>query len=313
MLSFIAKRALSVVPVMAVVSVVVFLLLRLSPGDPALVIAGENADAAAIERIRETLGLDRPLLTQFLIWGGNLLQGDLGTSIFSNLPVTTLIMQRIEPTLSLALATMIFAIAVAVPLGTIAGATAGSWLDRTLMAVSVVGFSVPAFVLGYCLIWLFSLKLGLLPVQGFTSISEGIAPFLRSIALPTLTLGLAYLVLIARITRASVLEIMGDDHVRTARAKGVRERVVVTRHVLRNAAIPILTVIGIGVALLISGVVVIETVFNIPGVGRLVVDAILKRDYPVIQGVILLFSATYVLINLSIDVGYALLDPRVRY
>jgi peptide/nickel transport system permease protein len=172
MLTFLAKRALAVVPVMVLVSIVVFLLLRLSPGDPALVIAGENADAEAIERIREALGLDRPLLTQFAIWAGNLLRGDLGTSIFSNLPVTTLIMQRIEPTLSLALATMIFAIAVAVPLGTIAGATAGSWLDRTLMAVSVIGFSVPAFVLGYCLIWVFSLKLGLLPVQGFTSIRE---------------------------------------------------------------------------------------------------------------------------------------------
>jgi peptide/nickel transport system permease protein len=313
MLPFVAKRALAVVPVMAVVSVVVFLLLRLSPGDPALVIAGENADAEAIARIRETLGLDRPLVSQFAIWAGNLLKGDLGTSIFSNMPVTTLIMQRIEPTLSLALATMVFAISVAVPLGTIAGATAGSWLDRGLMAGSVIGFSIPAFVLGYCLIWVFSLKLGLLPVQGFTSIREGVGPFLRSIALPTLTLGLAYLVLIARITRASVLEIMGEDHVRTARAKGVVERVVVTRHVLRNAAIPILTVIGIGVALLISGVVVIETVFNIPGVGRLVVDAILKRDYPVIQGVILLFSAAYVLINLAIDIGYALLDPRVRY
>ena len=313
MLAFIAKRMLAVIPVMAVVSIVVFLLLRLSPGDPALVIAGENADAEAVQRIRVALGLDQPLLTQFLVWLRTMLSGDLGTSIYTNLPVADLILQRVEPTLSLALATMIFAILVAVPLGTVAGATAGSWLDRTLMVVSVVGFSVPAFVLGYCMIYVFSLKLGWAPVQGFTSISKGFLPFLRTIALPTVTLGLAYMVLIARITRASVLEMMGEDFIRTARAKGVVERLVVTHHALRNAAIPILTVIGIGVALLISGVVVIETVFNIPGVGRLVVDAILKRDYPVIQGVILLFSAVYVLINLTIDIGYALLDPRVRY
>ncbi len=313
MLAFIAKRTLAVVPVMLVVAGVVFLLLRLSPGDPALIIAGEDADAATVERIRVVLGLDQPLLWQFLIWVRNMLTGDLGTSIFSNMPVADLVLQRLEPTLSLACTTMAFAILFAVPLGTIAGATAGSWLDRALMVVSVVGFSVPAFVLGYCMIYLFSLQLGWLPVQGFTSITKGVGPFLRSIALPTLTLGLAYMVLIARITRASVLEMMGEDFIRTARAKGVAERLVVTRHALRNAAIPILTVIGIGVALLIGGVVVIETVFNIPGIGRLVVDAILKRDYPVIQGVILLFSGVYVLINLAIDIGYALLDPRVRY
>lgn len=313
MFAFLAKRMLAVIPVMAIVAVVVFLLLRLSPGDPALVIAGDNADPEAVQRIRVALGLDQPLLTQFWVWLRHMLSGDLGTSIFSKLPVTDLILQRAEPTLSLALATMVFAISVAIPLGTIAGATAGSWLDRSLMAVSVVGFSLPAFVLGYCMIYVFALQLGWAPVQGFTSISRGFLPFLHSIALPALTLGLAYMVLIARITRASVLEMMGEDFIRTARAKGVVERLVVTHHALRNAAIPILTIIGIGVALLISGVVVIETVFNIPGIGRLVVDAILKRDYPVIQGVILLFSAVYVLINLAIDVGYALLDPRVRY
>jgi peptide/nickel transport system permease protein len=312
MFAFIVKRTLATVPVMAVVSVVVFLLLRLSPGDPALVIAGDNADAATIQRIHAALGLDKPLIWQFFIWLRHILEGDLGTSIFSNLPVTALIMQRAEPTLSLALATMIFSIVIAVPLGTIAGATAGSWLDRVLMVVSVIGFSVPSFVLGYCVIYVFSLQLGWLPVQGFASISHGVLPFLRTIALPTFTLGLAYMVLIARITRASVLEMMGEDFIRTARAKGVTERLVVTRHALRNASIPILTVIGIGVALLIGGVVVIETVFNLPGIGSLVVDAILKRDYPVIQGVILLFSAVYVLINLAIDIGYALLDPRVR-
>lgn len=313
MLVFIAKRVLTVLPIMAVVSVVVFLLLHLTPGDPALVIAGENADAAAVERVRETLGLDKPLPTQFLIWWGNLLRGDLGISIFSNLPVSELILQRVEPTLSLTITTVLFSIVIAIPVGTIAGATAGSWLDRGLMAASVIGFSVPVFVLGYCLIYVFSLQLDLLPVQGFTRIREGFIPFLRSIALPTITLGLAYLVLVARITRATVLEMMGEDFIRTARAKGLKERLVVTRHALRNSAIPILTVIGIGVGLLIGGVIVIETVFNIPGIGGLVFDAILKRDYPVIQGVILLFSAVYVLINLVIDISYALLDPRIRY
>jgi peptide/nickel transport system permease protein len=313
MLTFVAKRVLSLIPVIVVVAIVVFLLLRLSPGDPAVVIAGDNADAAAIERIRASLGLDQPLVTQFFIWAGSLLQGDLGISIFSKIPVTDLILQRLEPTVSLALTTLFFSVLIAVPLGTIAGATAGSWLDRSLMLVSVLGFSIPAFVLGYCLIYVFSLQLRILPVQGFSSIRQGIGPFLSTIALPTMTMGLAYLVLIARITRASVLEMMGEDFIRTARAKGVKERIVVTRHALRNSAIPILTVIGIGVALLISGVVVIETVFNIPGVGRLVVDAILKRDYPVIQGIILMFSGTYVLINLAIDIGYAFLDPRVRY
>ena len=313
MLAFIAKRVLSLIPVIVVVAIVVFLLLRLSPGDPAVVIAGDNADAAAIERIRASLGLDQPLVTQFFIWAGSLLQGDLGISIFSKIPVTDLILQRLEPTVSLALTTLFFSVLIAVPLGTIAGATAGSWLDRSLMLVSVLGFSIPAFVLGYCLIYVFSLQLRILPVQGFSSIRQGIGPFLSTIALPTMTMGLAYLVLIARITRASVLEMMGEDFIRTARAKGVKERIVVTRHALRNSAIPILTVIGIGVALLISGVVVIETVFNIPGVGRLVVDAILKRDYPVIQGIILMFSGIYVLINLAIDIGYAFLDPRVRY
>lgn len=313
MLGFVLKRLLGLIPVIVVVSIVVFLLLRLSPGDPAVVIAGDNADDATIERIRVSLGLDQPLITQFFIWIGSLLRGDMGISIFSNIPVTQLILQRIEPTASLALTTLVFSLLIAVPLGTIAGATAGSWLDRSLMLVSVLGFSVPAFVLGYCLIYVFSLELRLLPVQGFVSISQGIRPFLSSVALPTMTLGLAYLVLIARITRASVLEMMGEDYIRTARAKGVKERIVVTRHALRNSAIPILTVVGIGIALLISGVVVIETVFNIPGVGRLVVDAILKRDYPVIQGVILLFSGVYVLVNLAIDIGYAFLDPRVRY
>jgi len=312
-LFFIVRRVFSLVPVVFIVAIVIFALLRLSPGDPALVIAGDNADVATIARIRASLGLDESLLTQFFVWIRAVLSGDLGTSVFSQMPVRDLILQRLEPTLCLAVATLIFAIAIAVPLGTIAGARAGSWLDRGLMFASVLGFSVPVFVLGYLLIYVFSLQLRLLPVQGFVSIREDWRQFFASIALPTMALGLAYLVLIARITRASVLEMMGEDFIRTARAKGVRESFIITRHALRNAAVPILTVIGLGVALLISGVVVIEITFNIPGIGRLVVDAILKRDYPVIQGVILLFSVAYVVINLLIDIGYAFLDPRIRY
>lgn len=312
MYSMIAKRVLATIPVMAVVSVAVFLMLRLSPGDPALIIAGEDANAESIERVRIALGLNRSLLEQFWIWAGDLLQGDLGTSIFTRIPVAELIAQRVEPTLSLTVVTIVLSVVVAVPLGTIAGATAGSWLDRTVMSVSVLGFSLPLFVLGYCLIFLFSLQLDVLPVQGFISISEGLWPFLGHMLLPATTLGLSYAVLIARITRANVLETMGEDYIRTARAKGVKERIVVTRHALRNSSIPVLTVIGLGLANLISGVVIVETVFNVPGIGRLVVDAILKRDYPVIQGVILVLSGVYVLVNLTIDLCYFLLDPRVR-
>lgn len=313
MYRIVAKRVLSVIPVMVIVAAVVFLILRLSPGDPAVVIAGDTASAETIEQIRSALGLDRPILEQFWIWIINLASGDLGTSIFSKLPVTDLILQRVEPTVSLALTTIVFAVVVAVPLGTLAGANAGSRFDRFIMTASVVGFSVPAFVLAYCLVYVFSLQLGWFPVQGFTSITQGFVPFVRSITLPTVTLGLVFVVLIARITRASVLEALAEDHIKTARAKGIAESLVVLRHALRNAAIPILTVIGIGVALLVGGVVIVETVFNIPGIGRLVVDAVLKRDYPVIQGVILVLSGVYVAVNLVLDIAYIMLDPRIRY
>ena len=313
MVTFIAKRLLAMIPVMVVVALVVFLILHLTPGDPAGVIAGDDGTPEDIARIRAALGLDRALHVQLGLWFWNLLQGDLGISVFSNFPVTELIAQRVEPTLSLALTTIAFAVLVAVPLGTLAAWRSGMLIDRAVMLVAVLGFSVPSFVLGYCLIYVFSLKLGLLPVQGFVSIREGFWPFLRTILLPTLMLGTVYMVLIARITRASVLEVLEEDYIRTARAKGVSEGLVLMRHALRNAAVPIVTVIGFGVALLISGVVITESVFNIPGIGRLTVDAILKRDYPVIQGIILLVSGIYVLINTAIDILYAYLDPRIRY
>lgn len=313
MLRLILSRLVATIPVMAVVAIFVFLLLRLSPGDPAAILAGDVATPEVIAAIRADLGLDRPIWEQFVVWIGQLLQGDLGRSILSKQPVTLMIGQRIEPTLSLALTTLLFSILVAVPLGIVAAWRQGGWLDRGIMAFSVVGFSVPVFVLGYVWMYLFAMELRWLPVQGFTSITEGLLPFLENIALPTLALSFIYIALFARITRAAMLEVLGEDYIRTAHAKGLKESVVLVRHALRNAAIPIVSVIGIGFALLIGGVVVTETVFNIPGLGRLVVDAILARDYPIIQGVILALSGVYVLVNLTIDVAYVLLDPRIRY
>ncbi|NBB69601.1 MAG: ABC transporter permease subunit [Alphaproteobacteria bacterium] len=313
MLGFLARRVAATIPVLLFVAVFVFAMLRLTPGDPAAVLAGDNATPQQIEEIRAQLGLDEPVWTQFAIYAARLLQGDLGVSYFFNQPVTDLIAQRIEPTLSLALVTILLTVVVAVPLGTLAAYRHGSWLDRLVMGFSVAGFSIPVFVLGYLLIWIFAVELRWLPVQGFTSITDGLWPFLERMILPASALSVIYIALIARIARASVLEVLGEDYVRTARAKGLAELAVVVRHALRNAAVPIVTVIGVGIALLIGGVVVTESVFNIPGLGRLTVDAVLARDYPTIQAVILLFSFLYVLINLLIDLTYLVLDPRIRY
>jgi peptide/nickel transport system permease protein len=311
--AFIVQRILATIPVMGVVALFVFLLLHLSPGDPAAVIAGDYATPADIARIRARLGLDEPIYIQFATWLWDILRGDLGISIFTNLPVTTLIAQRIEPTLWLATTTIVFAVLVAVPMGVLAAWKAGTWIDRAVMLFAVLGFSVPVFVIGYVLIYIFALQLGLLPVQGYTSPTIDPLRFTRGIILPTVTLGIVYVALIARMTRASVLEVLTEDYIRTAHAKGVPNRRVLIRHALRNAAVPIVTVIGIGIALLIGGVVVTETVYNIPGLGRLVVDAILKRDYPIIQGLMLMFAFVYVLVNLLIDIAYTALDPRIRY
>jgi peptide/nickel transport system permease protein len=316
-LRFLAQRLFAVVPVLLVVALVVFLILRLTPGDPAAVIAGNNATNEDIARIREQLGLARPLATQFLIWFGNVLHGDLGYSFYVNKPVTELIAQRIEPTLSLAAGTLLIAVLVAVPLGTLAAWRMGGWLDRLLSAFSVAGFSVPVFVIGYILIYIFSIKLQWLPVQGYRRLfgasSQGLAAWAHQLVLPWFSLATIYVALIARVTRASVSEALTEDYIRTARAKGIRESAVLLRHALGNAAVPIATVIGIGVALLIGGVVVTETVFAIPGLGSLTVDSVLNRDFPVIQGVVLCFSVLYVLVNLAVDLSYLVLDPRIRY
>jgi peptide/nickel transport system permease protein len=313
MLGYFVRRLLATIPVIGMVAFFVFALLYLTPGDPAAVIAGDIATVADIERIRHQLGLDQPLLTRFWSWASAVLHGDLGISIFTNLPVTQLIGQRLEPTLSLALCTLIVAVLVAVPMGVIAAWKAGRLIDRLVMVFSVAGFSMPVFVLAYLLIYVFAIDLDWLPVQGYTPLREGLWPWLRHLILPSIALGTIYIALIARITRATMLEVLAQDYVRTAHAKGLAPVAVLMRHALKNAAVPIVTIIGIGIALLISGVVVTESVFAIPGIGRLTVDAIIRRDYPIIQGVILIFSAVYVLVNLAVDLSYRLFDPRIQY
>jgi peptide/nickel transport system permease protein len=307
------RRLLATIPVMAIVAVLVFAMLRLTPGDPAAIIAGAAATSQDVADVRTKLGLDRPIVSQFFIWLSHLLRGDFGESFFYKKPVAELVADRVGPTLALATLTMALSIAIAVPLGVLAAYRRGTWTDRIVMGFSVLGFSVPVFVIGYALIYVFSIQLNWLPVQGYQPVSEGIGGFVQRLILPSLTLSVIYIALIARITRTSVLDVLGEDYIRTARAKGLGNREVLMRHALRNAAVPIVTVIGLGIALLIGGAVVTESVFSIPGLGRLTVDAVLARDYPTVQAVILLFSFVYVLINLAIDVAYPLLDPRIRY
>ena len=313
MYAFLLRRLLATIPVLLVVSVLVFLMLRLTPGDPAAVLAGDAATTEQIAKIRTGLGLDRSIAEQFGIWIGHALTGDLGESFYYKTQVSTLIGQRLEPTVSLAAITITIAVCIAVPLGVLAAWRFGGWLDRLLMGFSVLGFSIPVFVLAYLLIWLVSIQLGWLPVQGYKRLADGVGPWLYHLTLPAITLSVIYVALIARVTRASVLETLGEDYIRTARAKGLPEAVVLLRHALANAAVPIITVIGIGIALLIGGVVVTESVYAIPGLGRLTVDAVLARDFPTIQGVILLFSFVYVGINLLVDLSYVFFDPRIRY
>ena len=313
MVSYILRRILSTLPVMAIVALFVFSLLYISPGDPAVMIAGDQASPADVEHIRQSLGLDRPFLVQFGSWVWHILHGDLGTSIFTNLPVSELIAQRVEPTLSLMMLTLVLTLLIAVPMGVLAAWKAGTWVDRTIMTFAVFGFSLPVFVVGYVLAYVFALELEWVPVQGYTPLSEGFLPWLENLILPSIALGCVYIALIARITRAAMLEVLQQDYIRTARAKGMGQRSILFIHALKNAAVPIITVIGIGIALLIGGAVVTESVFAIPGLGRLTIDAILRRDYPVIQGIVLLFSFLYVLVNLLVDVAYTLVDPRIRY
>jgi len=311
-MNYLLRRLAATLPVMAVVAVVVFLLIHLSPGDPAALIAGDLATTDDIDQLRVALGLDKPLPVQFVGWVGRILSGDLGTSIFTQVPVTQLLAQRLEPTLSIALLTMTMAVLASVPLGTIAAHRAGRWVDRAVMLFSVLAFSVPVFLVGYLLMYAFAIRLDWLPVQGYSPLADGIGPWLRSLALPCINLALLYMALLTRMTRATVLEALQEDYIRTARAKGLGVPAVLV-HALRNAAVPIATTVGVGIALLIGGVVVTETVFAIPGIGRLVIDSVQRHDYPVIQSVLLLSAGVYVLINLLIDLSYQLFDPRIRY
>jgi peptide/nickel transport system permease protein len=313
MFAYSIRRILAAIPVMGFVALFVFSLLYIAPGDPAAIIAGDHADPGDIEKVRSSLGLDRPFLLRFAGWLWQLLHGDLGRSIFTDLPVSTMIVQRLQPTLSLLVLSLLISIAVAVPFGVLAAWNQGRAIDRALMLTAVLGFSAPVFVVAYVLTYLLATVLEWLPVQGYQPLSSGFWPFLKHLILPALALALAYIALIARVTRAAMLDVLSQDYVRTAKAKGVMPRSILFRHALKNAAVPVITIIGIGVASLIGGAVVTETVFAIPGLGLLTVDAILHRDYPVIQGVVLLFSFAYVLVNLGVDLAYRLFDPRIRY
>ena len=318
MLAYILRRVLATIPIMAVVGLFVFSLLYLAPGDPAAIIAGDQASPADIERIRVALGLDRPFLIRFGAWVWDVVRGDLGTSIFTNMPVTTMIAQRLQPTFSLMLITLVLSLVTAIPLGVVAAWKQGSSIDRFAMILSTAGFSVPVYVIGYVLAYVFALDgfdlgIGFFPVQGYTPIQYGIVPWFMNLLLPSIALGMVYMALIARITRATMLEVLSQEYVRTARAKGAGQGSILFVHALKNAAVPIVTVVGIGFASLIGGAVVTESVFAIPGLGRLTVDAITRRDYPIIQGIVLMFSFVYVLVNLGVDLLYTLFDPRIRY
>ena len=313
MLAYIAKRLLATIPVMAVVAVFVFALLRLTPGDPAAIIAGSAATSQDVANIRLKLGLDEPIVTQFFVWLGNMARGDFGESFFFKRTVASLVGDRVEPTLMLSLTTIVLSVLIAVPLGVVAAYRQGTWIDRIVMGFSVLGFSVPVFVVAYGLILTLSVELDWLPVQGYRNFRDGVWQWFRHLILPSIALGTVYVALIARMMRASMLDVLAQDYIRTAAAKGLARDQVLIGHALKNAAIPVMTIIGMGIALLISGAIVTETVFALPGVGRLTVDAILRRDYPVIQGVILMFSAVYVLVNLAVDLSYMFFDPRIRY
>lgn len=310
---YIIRRIFATIPVALVVAVFVFSLLYIAPGDPAVIIAGDHAPPALVQQIRENLGLDKPFVTRFAHWMFEILQGDFGASVLNGRPVSELIAQRIEPTLSLMMITLLLSVAIAIPLGVLAAFHRGKIIDRLIMMLCVSGFSIPVFITGYLLAYLFAVKMGVLPVQGYSPISQGLWPWLRTLILPSISLSFVYVALITRITRATMLEVMSKDYIRTAYAKGLTKISILFIHALKNAAVPIITVIGTGVALLISGSVVVESVFAIPGLGRLTIDAILSRDYPVIQAVVLLFSFSYVAVNLIIDLLYTIFDPRIRY
>ena len=313
MQGYILRRLLASIPVMLVVGLFTFSLLYLTPGDPAAVILGDQATVADLERIREKLGLNEPFQIRFGKWLGTVLRGDLGESLFSNHKVTSLIWARVQPTISLAILSLAIAVGTGVPVGILAAYKANTWIDRVVMVVAVLGIAVPSFAMGFLVMWLFGIKFRTFPVSGFTPITEGFGDYMKHLSMPALTIGMSFMALVARMTRASMMEVLQEDYIRTARAKGLGVRLVLFRHALKNAMLPVLTIIGLGLASLVAGLVVVEVVFGVPGLGRLVADSISRRDYPVIQGVILTVSAIYIFVNLLVDVLYAYMDPRIRY
>lgn len=313
MAGYALQRILAIIPVVFVVTLIIFGLIRFSPGDPAAIIAGPYAEAAQIEAMRTKMGLDRPLIVQLGIWYKQILTGDLGDSLFGQEKVWTLIQARLIPTISLSMYTNVFAVVLAIPLGVLAAWKVNTWIDRLVMVISTLGFSIPLFWLGFMLMIIFALKIPILPVAGYISPTEDVGEYFRYLVLPVVSTGVVVLSLIARMTRATVLETLNEDYIRTARAKGLSESSVLIKHALRNALLPIITIVGVGFGLLLGGVVVTENVFAIPGVGRLLVNAITHRDYPIIQGTVLLLAAVYAFVNLLTDLSYAYLDPRIRY
>ena len=310
---YIATRLLSAIPVLVLVVVFVFALLRFAPGDPAQLIAGEQASPEQMQAIRVSLDLDKPIHVQFLTWVGKLARGDLGESVGRRVPVSEIIMQRLTPTVVVAIVSEVFAVLVGVPLGVLAAWKSNTWIDRAVMLFASIGFAMPVFWLAFLAIWLFSLNLGWLPVLGYTSFDNGLAAYARHLVLPCVTLGISLVALIARMTRATMLEVMRQDYIRTARSKGLSEEMVVLRHALKNASMPILTVIGLGVAALLNGAIITETFFAIPGLGALIAQSILVRDYPVVQALLILATLIYVFVNMLVDLAYGYLDPRIRY
>lgn len=312
MLDYIIKRILSLIPVLFVVSVVIFLIIHITPGDPASIILGQEATQEQIDALREQLGLNQPVYEQYLSWVGGVFKGDFGTSIFMKQSVLSAIFEHLQPTLSLAILAQVISLFIAIPLGIAAANRRGSLADSSIMGVSLMGMSIPSFLLGLFLLLLFGVQLGWLPVAGYKPLSEGFITHLKYLIMPAISLGAIQAALIARMTRTSMLEVLNTNYIKTARAKGVKNRKIVYQHALRNAFLPILTVIGQTFGTLIAGAVVTETIFNIPGIGQLIINSVERRDYAVIQGVVLFVTFAYVFLNLLIDLLYGIIDPRVR-
>lgn len=313
MASYIMRRLITAIPALFVVATIVFVLMRLIPGDPAAVMLGHEADPTDIARLRQSLGLEAPLYVQLARWYARILQGDFGESLFLRMPVTSALLGRLEPTILLTILASAFAIGLGVPLGAVSAARAGTWIDQFCMVTALLGVSVPSFWLGLGLILVFAVALGWLPSGGYVAPYESLVGTARYLLLPAISLGFMQSAWIARTVRAAVLDTLTEDYVRTAQAKGLTNRAVMLRHVLRNAMLPVVTVVGLSFAIMLGGSIVIETVFNIPGIGRLIISSVMRRDYPIIQGGVFFVAATYVLVNLCVDLSYGFFDPRIAY